>query len=84
MNKITRQICGTFHSTSDVPIKDKNGRLLTTENEQKARWTHHLKEILNRPAPDEEAIVIEAVRYLEINISVPETRNCISYKSIKN
>jgi hypothetical protein len=31
---ITRKICGKFHSTrlSDVPIKDKDGRLLTTEN----------------------------------------------------
>ena len=28
--KITRQICGKFQSTNDVPITDKNGRLLTT------------------------------------------------------
>ena len=28
--KITRQICGKFQSTNDAPIKDKNGRLLTT------------------------------------------------------
>ena len=34
--KITRQICSKFHSTNDVPIKYKNGRLLTIEDEQKA------------------------------------------------
>jgi hypothetical protein len=73
--KITRQICGKFHSTrlSDVHIKDKDGRLLTKENEQKARWAEHFKVVLNnRPAPDEEAIVIEAVRDLEINTSVSD------------
>jgi hypothetical protein len=63
---------------SDVPIKDKNGRLLTTENEQKARWAEHYKQILNRLAPDEEAIVIEAVRDLEINTSVPDKQEIVT------
>ena len=83
--KITRQICGKFHSTSDVPIKDKHGRLLTTENEQKLRWAEHFKDVLNRPVPDEEAIVIEAIRDFEINTSVPDKQEIVTtIKALKN
>ena len=72
--KITRQICSKFHSTNDVPIKDKNGRLLTIEDEQKA-W---LAEVLNRPPPDEEAILIEAIRDLEIDINLPNKQEIVT------
>ena len=83
--KITRQICGKFHSTNDVPIKDKNGRLLTTEDEQKARWAEHFKDVLNRPAPNEEAIITEAIRDLEIDINLPNRQEIITaIKLLKN
>ncbi|CAG2233652.1 unnamed protein product [Mytilus edulis] len=83
--KITREICGKFRNTNDVHIKDKNGRLLTTEDEQKARWAEHFKEVLNRPPPDDEAIVIEAVQDLEININLPDKQEIIKViKSLKN
>ncbi|XP_076105780.1 uncharacterized protein LOC143074119 [Mytilus galloprovincialis] len=83
--KITREICGKFRSNNDVHIKDKNGRLLTTENEQKARWAEHFQEVLNRPAPDEEAIIIEALEDLEINTNLPERQEIITaIKALKN
>ena len=44
-----------------------------------------LKEVLNRPAPDEEAIVIETFRDLEINISVPDKQELVTaIKALKN
>lgn len=64
--KITREICGKYGNNNDVHIKDKNGRLLTTEDEEKARWAEHFKEVLYRPTPDDEAIVIEAFQDLEL------------------
>ena len=83
--KITRQICGKYQRTSDIPIKDKNGRLLTTESEQKTRWAEHFKEILNRPPPEEEAIINEAVIDLEIDTSTPNIQEIITaIKSLKN
>ena len=83
--KITRQICGKFQSTNDVPIKDKNGGLLTTEDEQKARWAEHFKDVLNRPAPNEEAIITEAIRDLEIDINLPNRQEIITaIKLLKN
>jgi len=78
-------ICGKFHSNNDVPIKDKNGRLLTTEDKQKDRWTEHFKGVLNRPAPDEEAIITEAIRNLEIDINLPNRQEIITViKLLKN
>ena len=50
--KITRQICGKFKGSVGGPIKDKRGKLLTTEKEQVERWTEHFQEVLNRPSPD--------------------------------
>ena len=34
-----------------MPVKDKDGKQLTTVEEQPKRWTEHLRELLNRPAP---------------------------------
>ena len=51
--KITKQLCGrnTNHS---MPVKDKQGKGLTTEREQAARCVHHFEEVLARPDPEPE------------------------------
>ncbi|VDI56063.1 Hypothetical predicted protein [Mytilus galloprovincialis] len=82
--KITREICGKFRNNNDVHIIDKNGRLLTTEDEQKARWAEHFKEILNRLPPDDKAIVIEALQDLEVNINSPDRQEIFQNKRLKN
>ena len=43
-----------YSGNRNVPIRDKQGQLLTSENGQEARWVEHFKEVLNRPAPEEE------------------------------
>ena len=35
--KITKLVSGYYHGTTNTPIVDKQGRLLTTEAEQEAR-----------------------------------------------
>ncbi|XP_048753558.2 craniofacial development protein 2-like [Ostrea edulis] len=42
--KITKTICGKSNTSSNVPIKDKQGKLLTPEKEQEIRWTEHFQE----------------------------------------
>ncbi|RUS72691.1 hypothetical protein EGW08_019547 [Elysia chlorotica] len=42
--KITKIVAGKYRGTSNAPITDKQGRLLTTESEQEARWTEHFRE----------------------------------------
>ena len=36
--KITKIISGKFRNTTDSPIEDTNGKLLTTQEEIEARW----------------------------------------------
>ncbi|CAG5133820.1 unnamed protein product, partial [Candidula unifasciata] len=48
---IMKQLCN--HSpTLNTPIKDKQGKLLLSDDQQTKRWAEHFKEILNRPNPD--------------------------------
>ena len=41
--KITKLVCGRYRGGTDAPIMDKQGRLLTTEAEQDARWDRTLQ-----------------------------------------
>ncbi|WP_353803171.1 hypothetical protein, partial [Acinetobacter baumannii] len=46
--EITRALAGKSTRPSR-PIKDKNGKVLTTETSQRTRWAEHFEEVLNRP-----------------------------------
>lgn len=49
--KITKLVHGKYRGATDTPIVNKQGRLLTTEAEQEARWEEHFSEALNRSSP---------------------------------
>ncbi|KAJ8375904.1 hypothetical protein SKAU_G00064840 [Synaphobranchus kaupii] len=49
---ITKTLSGK-HASPEKPVKDKNGRILTTSEDQMKRWAEHFRELLNRPAPEE-------------------------------
>ena len=68
---ITKQVCGQFRKNLDAPIKDKDGKLLTSEETQDARWAEYFSEILNRPPPETEPDIPVAVEDLEIETSPP-------------
>ena len=44
--KITKLICGKYSGNRNVPIRDKQGQLLTSDKDQEARWVEHFKEVL--------------------------------------
>ena len=68
-----------------MPVKDKNGNLLTTEKEQEARWAEHFQEILNRPPPDQIIDIPESENDLEVNTDLPTTDEIVTaIKSLKN
>ena len=48
--RIIKDLTGT-QSNSNVPIQDKNGRTLATEEEKNKRWVEHFQEVLNQPEP---------------------------------
>ena len=50
LHRIIRELTDA-RSNSNVPIKDKNGYILLTANEQDTHWGIYLKEMLNQPDP---------------------------------
>ena len=81
---ITRLLSGKT-SSPEKPIKDKNGTILNTPDQQKRRWAEHFHELLNRPAPETRANIIPAESQLPINCQVPTvTEIKAAIKSLKN
>ena len=74
--KITRLIYGQHQANANTIIKDKQGSLLATEQEE--RWTEYFREILNIPPPEEDADISGAVDDLDINAVVTEKEEIIS------
>ena len=75
---MTKQVCGQFRKNLDAQIKDKDGKLLTSEETQDTRWTEYFSEILNRPPPKTEPEIPVAVEDLEIETSPPSKEEIIN------
>lgn len=54
-----------------MPVKDKQGNLITSEKEQDERWREHFAEVLNHPEPNEQAHILETDTDLEIDTEKP-------------
>lgn len=76
----TKKLAGKFRQTN-TQIRDKQGRLLTTKEEQHRRWTEHFKELLNRQPPAQKVEIPPATHTLDINCG-PPTRSEVR-KAIK-
>ena len=50
--RIIRDLTGS-KSGGNAPVKDKNGKILVSEEEQNRRWMEHFKETLNQVEPTE-------------------------------
>ena len=48
--RLTKMLCDE-RSRQSTTVLDKNGNLISSKTEVKARWTEHVKEVLNREAP---------------------------------
>lgn len=68
--KITKQLCGSSNNQGG-PVKDKDGKTLTTAEEQAARWVQLFQDVLNQPEPDEPANPLPAGDDLEVDTSPP-------------
>ena len=62
----TRSLSGR-HCNPNRPVRNKEGRLLTTVEDQPARWKEHFQEVLNRPA-SEQRPQLNSGNPLDINI----------------
>ncbi|PFX25640.1 LINE-1 retrotransposable element ORF2 protein [Stylophora pistillata] len=73
----TRKLAGKFRHVNHT-IKDKQGNILTTTEEQLHRWVEHFGEVLNRPPPDEGTDIPEAEHLLPVNCAIPSRREISS------
>ena len=74
--KITKTLSGGFTSKTTV-VKDKEDKVLMKEEDQLNRWAEHFKETLNRPDPEEEAVIEDTGFYIETK------RGCITQQEIQ-
>ena len=66
---ITRKLAGKYKHT-DRPIKDKNGNVLTSDEELK-RWREHFEELLHRRPPQNPPDIAPAEEVPQINCDRP-------------
>ena len=82
--EITRALSGKSFNPSK-PVKDKNGRTMTSDEGQRKRWMEHFEEILNRPPPQTVPDIPPAEEPLCINTNPPTKAEIIkAIKSLKN
>ena len=74
----TKKLCNSHQRKAGV-IKNKEGKLLATEDEVLQRWKEHFSEVLNRPEPTHPA-VIDTEHAVEMDINT----DCITKEEIKS
>lgn len=82
--QITKKLCGKKNSTN-IPVRNKQGTLLTAEKDQEIRWTEHFKEVLNRSDPTNIPEITEAEEDLDINLDTPSKEELVkAIQCLKN
>ncbi|VDP50486.1 unnamed protein product [Schistosoma margrebowiei] len=66
----TKKIAGNYRKP-ELPVKSKEGKVITNIGEQQNRWVEHFKELLNRPAPLNPPNIEAAPTDLPINVDPP-------------
>ena len=64
-----REITGKRKRTYGMPVKSRDGTLLTKDADINNRWCEHFRTVLNRPPPEEQADITEAEVDLAVDIS---------------
>ena len=67
---ITKTLNGKY-TRSNVPVRDKEGKVLSKESEQVPRWKEHFESLLNRPDPISVPDIQAAREVLDINTDPP-------------
>ena len=81
---ITKKLINKKTSSTSL-VRDRQGSILSTFEEQQARWVEHFNSVLNRPAPVGNINIPETDEDLDINIAVPTKEEILkSISSLKN
>ena len=68
--KITKALAGGF-TNCDIPMKDAEGEVITSVEEQTQLWKTHFETILNKEAPGEVEYIPESDEDLLVNMDPP-------------
>lgn len=82
--EISRTLSGKNVNTN-TPVRDNQGKIISSDIGQRARWVEHFKEVLNRPPPPSTANIPTIMNELQI-ITGPPSRVEITeaIKTLKN
>ena len=81
---ITKKLMNKKNSSTSL-IRDRQGAILSTSEEQQARWVEHFNNVLNRPPPVGNIVIPEMEEDIEINVAVPTKEEILkSISSLKN
>ena len=69
----TRKLCNQPPKKIDM-VRNKDGKMLTNEEEVGQRWKDHFAEVLNRPQPEQVADVLPEAETIEEIPSGPITK----------
>ena len=61
----TKKLAGKFRNP-ERPVKNKSGRQIMREEQQRKRWVEHFEELLNRPLPQNPPDILPAAQDLDI------------------
>ena len=67
---LTRKLSGKFQQ-SNMPIRDREGQMLMTTEQQLKQWVEHFTDLLNRPTPKEQPNISQAEVDLPISVKKP-------------
>ena len=54
-----------------MPIRDREGQMLMTAEQQLKQWVEHFTDLLNRPTPEEQPNISQAEVDLPISVEKP-------------
>ena len=83
--KITKTLSQRSAKCTTMPVKDRNGNVLASTEEQVKRWREYFEEILNRQSESEEHLTTRDSPKLKINDKPPSTSEIRrALKELKN
>ena len=69
--KLTKSLTKTGFQSTDMPVKDQQGNMISKDEDKLRCWKEHFERVLNRNDPETEAIIIPSPELLDIDTDPP-------------
>ena len=83
--KLTKSLTKPGFQTTDMPVKDQQGNVISKDEDKLRCWKEHFERVLNRDDPETEAIIIPSPELLDIDTDPPNVEEVkIAIKALKD